>query len=182
MRTIARHAKVSQATLHHYFGHKEALYESCVAAMDAEARTLYESFLTEAPETGGAAAVVEGALRRALALGRQHKPALRLVMRVMIDEGELDERRRRDSLLPFLAIGEALLTEVSGLPTRRLRLVLHSLNLLVVRYALNSEAELREIVGKDGEQLSTVEVEAAVADHLVATAHALLGLGLGRGG
>ena len=58
---------------------------------------------------------VGGIMRRALALGRQHKPALRLVMRVMIDEGELDERRRRDSLLPFLAIGEALLTEVSGL-------------------------------------------------------------------
>lgn len=171
MRQIAREAGVSMATAHHYFGGKDDLYR---AAVDAMARQLHQLRAELEPVFTGARSIdeaLEVAVRRAYQFARRHRPAVQLVMRTVLDSGELDPTHRDHVLLPTLDRGAAVLAPLLGRPPEAVWMSLLSINYLVVRFALNSRQELERIAARAG---PGQDVDEAVADQLVSIARAIL--------
>jgi hypothetical protein len=112
---------------------------------------------------------IERIVRGAFAFARAHQIEGRLLLRQVITAGELDEPRRTASQVPFLAEASALLATRLGRPATALRLPLQSIVVLVSRFAASSDRELELFTG-----LEAPAAIAAVEDHLVRTAHALL--------
>jgi AcrR family transcriptional regulator len=167
-REIARASGVSLAMVSHYFGSKQGLYTACVDAM-------YDELAEASVRLGGAmsheaspSSILETAVRECFQLARTRRDAIRLILRKLLDDGELDPRRREDTLLPFLNATSRLFGDATGRPAEELRLPLQSLVYLTVRHALNTEEELRLITGCNDAP------EDAVLEHLIDTAHRLI--------
>jgi AcrR family transcriptional regulator len=142
---------VSQATVHHYFGSKDQLRAAVVEAMYTELATL-QSKLGEI--TSGAMVQaeidIEATIRRMVQTSfrfcLQHLPAVRMTTREAIDHSKQQAARQRDFLFPFLDETSAWLGRACGHSPQALRLMLRSISLLIVRYALLSPAEMKQIV------------------------------------
>ena len=182
VRDIARGAGVSLAMVHHYFGSKDDLYRSCVDSMYAELAELRAALGAAAVELEPSAPLIDRVVRACFRFARDHRPALRLVMRSVVDTGEIDAERREDVLIPFLAQATAILGGAAAAsdPALRqsVRLSTQSIVFLVVRYALAATDELALIAGLD--RASPVadadpEVLAAIEHHLVGVARQLFG-------
>lgn len=172
MRDIGRAAGVSLATVHHYFGSKDDLYKAAVDSMYVELEALRDE-LTRTVEPGRPLPeTIENAVRTTFRFASEHRPAVQLVMRTVIDTGELAEERRSGLLLPFLDEGAELLSGPSKLPKEELRLLLHSMNHLIVRYALTEPKEHQLVVRAESERDAMRTIE----DHLVLVALRLMGL------
>jgi len=187
VREIAREAGVSLGTVHHYYGSKDDLYEACIDAMYAELEALRSElkplFLSGAPSQD----VLERVVKATFRFGRAHHPALRLVMREVLDTGEIRSDRRKRYLMPYLGDGTRLMQALTGggLPDD-IRWVLQSISHLVVRYSLTSARELAMVSGliaEPGESSVLIEKEAVarVEAHLVGVSNMLLHAGLPRG-
>jgi len=180
IRDIAREAGVSLATVHHYFGSKEALYEACIDAMYAELEQLRDTLQPLFVAGAGSEAVLARVVKGTFRFGRAHRLALRLVMREVLDTGEMRAHRRKRYLMPYLRDGASLLEALTGggLP-EDVRLVLQSVSHLIVRYSLTSGRELAVICGlitSVEESTESVEEEAVLRleDHLVRLTTTLL--------
>ena len=172
MRTIAQQAGVTQATIHHYFGSKDDLHAAVVASMYAGVSNLRERFAELVLEVDSVAALVEATVREAYRFGRANEVVVRLVMREVVARGELGEELRRDQLLPALDQAAHAVAALGALRVEDVRLLLLSLNFLVIRYAFMSLAEMRDLVGR--KLRSEAKLERAVEDHLVMVAQRLL--------
>lgn len=170
MRDIARDAGVSQATVHHYFGNKDALYRACADAMYGEVQELQGELLPALTSGGTFDEVLELVVRRAFRFTCSRRPAIRMVMRDVIDSGSLDPEWRGKLLLPFLDGASLLLAPMANVPAASLRLILHSFQYIVIRYALADPAELAVVCGLTDQ----IEAVAAIEDHLVALARRML--------
>ncbi len=175
VREIARGAGVSLAMVHHYFGSKEGLYGACIEAMLAELSNLGVALRAElAAVQGSPHALFERAVRVGFRFARDHRMAVRLLQRSIVDAGEVDAKIRERNVLPFLAgISEAL-GALLGRQPETLRLPIQSVIFLVVRYAMSNEGELALLVGQGKRE--TQSADDAVEDHLVDAAIRLLGL------
>lgn len=180
MRDIAGGAGVTVATVHHYFGGKEALYQASVSAMYEELDALKEELL---PLFAGQVPMDEAlseTIRRTYAFARAHLPAARLTMRVILDTGEVDPIRRTENLIPLVQDGAELLAAAMGLSPDRVRMCLLSLNYLIVRYALVAPRELALVTGVSKEISDDNEDQtdaiAKVEAHLVQIGRELFGL------
>jgi len=172
LRQIAREAGVSMATVHHYYGSKNDLYRACVDSMfDAllRLRGELEPAFTTARNIDEA---IDLSIRRTYAFARRHRSAVQLLMRTVLDTGELDPAHRDRVLLPFLDRGAALLSPLLGQPGAAIRLTLLSITYLIVRFVLNSPEELGRITGHQGGSIE--EGDEIVAEYLVTAARALL--------
>lgn len=187
IRAIAKDAGVSLAMVHHYFGSKDDLYAACVDSMYtqlAELRGTIEAALLSglgaqpklhlvshgaAPPTTPRTAI-DRAVRTCYRFALEHENQLRLVMRTVIDEGEIPAERRDEVLIPFLAQAGPLFA--TGRPLTATRLALQSVVFLIVRFALSSNDELLVIAGGGTKK----SIHTLVEDHLVASAIALLGI------
>lgn len=172
MRQIAGRAGVSLAMLPHYFGSKAELYRACVDAMAEELRGLRRALAPAFAEASDLHQAIEIAVRKAYEFARSHRRAVQLLMRTVVDTGELDPVHRDQVLLPFLDQGAAILAPLLHKPVEATRLALLSVNYLVIRFALNSVEESAHLTRREGATVE--EVDASVADHLVAAARALL--------
>jgi AcrR family transcriptional regulator len=162
MRAIAGGAGVSLGTVHHYFGSKAKLYDACIDAMYGELGSLWSELQNEIQNLDGVGALVEHVIRRGFSFARRNHMAIRLVMREVVDHGEVSQARREQFVDPFftritLAVGELL-----GRGSVETRLLCQSAVNLVVRYALSSERELEIVTGLQGEASML-----AVESHLV---------------
>lgn len=168
MRAIAGGAGVSLGTVHHYFGSKAKLYDACIDAMYGELGTLWEELSVQPYVAQDLPAVFEGAVRRSYRFAREHHCAIRLVMREVIDSGEVSKQRRAQFVEPFFNRVTTLVAEVLGMNSVESRLLCQSMVNLVVRYALGSNNEQCLITG-----LKAPDSLAAVENHLVAIARTL---------
>lgn len=178
IREIARSAGVSLAMVHHYFGNKDGLYDACIDTMYADLAEMRDGMLAEAmaAQPAGLAQVLERSLRRGYRFARDHQPAMRMLLRQVVESGELDAERRERFQLPFLAEATALLTPGDARQATQTRLSLQTLIFTLARYSVSSDRELLTITGTDDVEVAL----AAVEDHLAAAGRALLPLGAGQ--
>jgi AcrR family transcriptional regulator len=172
MRQIARDAHVTMATIHHYYGGKQALFEACVDAMYTEMDALRgEIEAVLARWTGSRDALgefIDEAIRRAYAFSRRHRPGVQLMMRTVIDTGELEAAKRERYLLPNLERGAELLAPLLGVTPERVRVAMLSINYLIARFALSTPRELALVTGNpDADADEAVRI---VEDYLVSIA------------
>ena len=141
--------------------------------------------LTSGGDAPGMNAAIRAAVRTALEAGMEtvairegfrfacaHRPAMRLMMRGVVSRGAIDAARVEEFLVPFLDQTSSLVSKMTGRDAQSLRLPLQSLIFLNGRYAIADVTELMLI-------MATTDADsalAAVEDHLVDTAFALLGL------
>lgn len=178
VRDVARDAGVSLGLVHHYFGSKDALYQAAIAAMYAELDPLRADFDQALAEGLDLAALIERVVRAGFRFACAHRAEIKLMMRTVLDTGEVEARWRDTQQLPFLEQTSALLGRMLDRPAAELRLVIQSLNHLVIRYALTAPRELALVAGLDPAGSSSSEARAAadVEAHLVAVALRLLSL------
>ena len=174
MRQIAGQAGVSLAMLPHYFGSKSELYQACLDAVGDELQELRQALVHAFSGVRDLSQAIEVAVRQAYAFARAHRSAVQLLMRSVLDTGELDATHRERVLISFLDQGATLLAPLLGKPEGATRLALLSINYLVIRFALNSAEESAQITRQVG--AAPEQVDESVADYLVVAARALLGV------
>ena len=162
MRQIAGEAGVSLGTVHHYFGSKAKLYEACIEAMYAELGDLRDRLLGQFESGAVPRQVVDDGIRSAFRFVREHQSAVRLIMRDVVEVGEVDPGRRARFVNPSLDHAVALLQPILGGDAFEVRLTLQSFVNVLVRYAISTEAELSHMAA-----LPERKALAAVEDHLV---------------
>ena len=162
IRDIAGEAGVSLGMVNHYFGSKDALYDTCVVTMFAELAELRGHLAPLFLRAQDPHAAVDAAVRAAFLFACEHRDASRFALRGVLESGEIDPRRREELLVPYLDAASTLLAGYGGLEARALRLPLQSLVFLVGRYAISSANELAVSTGERDEAAA----RAAVADHL----------------
>ena len=156
LRAVAADAGVSLATIHHYFGGKQALVEATADAVYgdlADALPPLERLLegltkgVSDAEPGALAETVAALVRDTFRSARANRPALQMLMRGAVSDGALDARWRDGALLPFLRRAADALGAATGRDPEAVRLDLLSLNALGTRFALCSVDELTILAG-----------------------------------
>lgn len=169
IRQIARDAGVSLAMVHHYFGSKDDLYAACIQQMYRELSHVREPLLSALSAGAPLSELAERAVRTTFRFARGHQLAVRLLLRGVIEAGELDETRQREQQIPFLERATTLLGGRLGRAPDSLRLPVQSVIVLVSRYAISTERELELFTSANGS-----EAIQRAEDHLVAAALSLL--------
>ncbi len=125
LRSVARDAGVSLATIHYYFGTKSQLYEACMTTLYsslADGLTpMRELFIHLSAKIDTAAldrhtftTMLDGLVRDAFRFAREKSALLRLIMRPLVESGEMHARWRESTLVPFLAHATQSLAAVTG--------------------------------------------------------------------
>jgi len=194
LRDVARDAGVSVATINYYFGTKGELWSACLdAALSDVTRelaplaALFGAFTAEVRaaqasadvEAGDVEPLIERMVRDGLRFGRAQTPALRLVMRTLLDTGELDPSWREHGFVPLLEAAAEALSPVVGVPAVEVRLNVQAIIALGMRYSLSTPRELARLAGISGARGAVGSKQEAAAvrafeDHLVRVAKRLL--------
>ena len=175
IRAIAAEAGVTLATVHFHFGTKDRLYQACVDGMYGDLRAMTLEILGGVDQSDPLAGIGP-IVRRSYGFALAHRGAIRLLMRTVMQEGELRSRERLQHQRPLLDAGCLPLMGVLDLSEPDVRLILQSVIHLVVRYALSSPGELAFLTGIEGD---VEAADARVEDHLVAVAEALFTVSMG---
>ena len=162
VRDIAGEARVSLATVLHYFGSKDGLYAAVVEAMDKELAGLREALLSEARPGQDAPTMVRAMARRAWHFALAHRMAHRVILRAVLDNGGMPDERIEKFVRPSLEDAETVLAPLLGVAPLQARLAVQSFVMVAARYAICSDDELMAITKKD----RVDDAVAAVADHL----------------
>jgi len=173
MRQIAREAEVSQSVIHHYFGSKSHLYESCINAMYESLTRLEQELFLSLDPTVQPHRMLEVAIIRAMDFARNQRPNVLLMTRSVLDQGEQAHPLRIIHLERLLERGVALLDTVSELSQAELRFALYSFTFIGIRLALVTDTELKRVLNVD---LSGEALYQAADLHLVSLAHRHLGV------
>lgn len=189
LRQVAKAADVSLATIHHYFGNKEALYQSCLEStrttLAAELAPLV-AVLGEVDAQLASNRVLDDSLGETVdrwvcegfAIARRQQRGMRLLMRGLLGNGELDPTWRDQTLVPFLHRSSELLAVVRGRSARELVLEIHEIIILIMRYSLSSPNEIMAVT-----RTASIEEGVTVIERrLVAKARAIVGIPTGSRG
>jgi AcrR family transcriptional regulator len=178
IRDIAKEAGITLATVHHYFGTKEQLYDACIQAMYAELESLRESLEPAFRRESQPTALLEASVRASFRFAVAHRGAIRLLMRTIIDTGHLEPVRRANVHLPFLERAGVVLGAVFDRDVNEMRMTVQSVMHLIVRYALTAPSELGLLAHEHDETKALRMIE----NHLVKVAAALAGVEATEGG
>ena len=173
VRDVAGAAGVSLAMVHHYFGSKDDLYEACIDATYGELSAMQGELARELAASAPLEELFARAVVTSFRFAREHRTAVRLLVRAAVSSGELHPRGRR-LLLDALELVSGAVGERLGRPPAELRLPLQSVVFLVARYAAQSDAEMAAVVGVPAREKR--RAGEAVEEHLVGVALALFGL------
>ena len=119
-------------------------------------------------------------MREGFRFCRGHREAVTLLMRTSIDRGELEPHWQREQHMPFLGRAGAILARVLGRSERDGRLLLQTMNHLIVRYTLSSARELALVTGihadpaTEPSEAAKREAVQVIEDHLVEVARGML--------
>ncbi len=150
MRTIAGAAGTTAATLHHYFGNKDALYDACVDAMYARVREIGAQVALTLTQTDAFTEIIAAGICAAYGAARAHQDAVRLMSRHVLDHGEAAAPRRTDAVNRFLSLADPFVARISPLSPGERRGMLYSFMLLFNRAVLLEPTEV-SLVWPDGD-------------------------------
>jgi AcrR family transcriptional regulator len=173
VRDVASAAGVSLAMVHHYFGSKDDLYEACIAATYEELSAMQGELANELAASAPLGELLSRAVVTAYRFAREHRTAVRLLVRAAVSSGELNPRGRR-MLLDVLDVVSTAMGARLGRPPAELRLPLQSVVFLVARYAAQDGGETAAVVGVPARERR--RAVAAVQEHLVRVALDAFGL------
>ncbi len=163
IRDVAAGAKVSLATVLHYYGSKEGLYDACIRAMYIELEALREVLFASVSSTD-LDGLIRDVVHAAVDFVRTHRAAHQILLRDVLDEGGMRAEYREKYLKPFLDDVSALLSPLTGVPEASVKLTAQSVVHLTVRYMLHNPAELRLLTGEIDEKKAHAAVERHIAD------------------
>jgi AcrR family transcriptional regulator len=160
LRKVAGAAGVSLGTVQYHFGSKEGLVLACreqafatlmgeIAPIAAMLDSLVARFRAASGEPVDLAAVMEELMRQGFRFSRTHQPLLRIIMRPLVERGELEPQWRDSALVPFFERAADALSEVLRRPRPEIRFAVQALTALGMRYALSSARELADLAGPD---------------------------------
>jgi AcrR family transcriptional regulator len=173
IRDVAGAAGVSLAMVHHYFGSKDDLYDACIDATYAELSEMKGTLALELASAAPLSELFARAVVTSFRFAREHRTAVRLLVRAAVSSGELHPRGRKlllEALDVVTTVGGARLER----PPSELRLLLQSVVFLVARYAAQDEGETAAVVGVPAREKH--RAREAVEAHLVHVALDLFGL------
>jgi AcrR family transcriptional regulator len=172
VRKIAGAADISVATVNLYFGSKKGLYRECVAEAYRGLDDLeqFQSLLDEADLES--AEFVYRCMEAVYQYVRAHPNASRLMMRQVLDGGEIEDHSWGRHVGPLLNQGMALLRTQITLSEEEGRLRLQTLVHSLVRYAISNHDHLRKVVGSA--DLSDDKTDQLICQHLAQLAALLL--------
>jgi AcrR family transcriptional regulator len=176
VRDIATHARVSLATVLHYFESKDGLHAAVVAAMDAELTMLREALIQAVSPGLALEDTLDALVRRAWEFACAHHVAHRIVLRTVLDGGGLPAERIESVLRPSLDEVSAVLSVGFGVDPVQARLMVQSIVQLSARYAIASEHELCAVTAA----ADLVSARGRIGDHLARLMRGLLWAGQPR--
>lgn len=138
-RDLAAAAGVNIATLNYHFGSKEQLYSACVDAVYARLRA--DAAALEALDRRDAPDVV----RALWEVARRNADGIRILLREVVDHGELRPSTSSAHFMPLVTEAAARLSAAAGVPSGRARQLIATMGFLLSRFAVQSDASLREI-------------------------------------
>jgi AcrR family transcriptional regulator len=178
IRDVARGAGLTLGTVHHHYGTKERLYQSVIDAVYAELEAIKSELATSLDRAGPTIAdLADTAARTCFRFACEHRAALRLLMRTVIDPKITATPIPRKAGVPaFLDISSVVLARGLGDRPGRRRIQLQSIVHLIVRYALTEPEQLAEIAGLEDPATRSDPARALtmVEDHLAEVARLLL--------
>ena len=174
LRELAADARVSSAMIHHCFGGKDGLREAAIDTMYGQlGSAVLELVQLLAPDKcHSPGEVFDRAVRYAFSFCRRHQSSVRLLMRDVVANGELDARREATTNGPFMDQITTRLGQIIGTVPAGLLVPLHSYVTLVGRYAVSSDNELMRLTGATNIE----EAEAAIEENLRQTVRLLMRL------
>jgi len=173
VRDVAGAAGVSLAMVHHYFGSKDDLYDACIDATYTELSAMKGELAWELASAAPLPELFSRAVVTSFRFAREHRTAVRLLVRAAVSSGELHPRGRKLLLEALDVVSTAVGARLER-PPSELRLPLQSVVFLVARYAAQDEGEMAAVVGIPAREKQ--RVRAAVEEHLVGVALDSFGL------
>ncbi len=158
-RSLAAEASVNSATLAYHFGSKQGVYDAAVAEV-------YERFGRSAAELSGELGAMNGRQRLAAvyALARRESAATRLLLREILDHGQLRDETVRAHFLPSVEQNAAALASLLGVEPTLARQAMTTMSFLIGRIAVQSEDSLMDAYGTS----DASETQELIVDHLLA--------------
>lgn len=167
LRSVARTAGVSLGTLNYYFENRNGLLEAC---LDEDYRELEDSVQETIDRIRSGAPFFDEVARLTriyFADARNRKDKIRLRVMDTMERGGLPPHRLDNEVSRML---DRVSLALSGRPDHLpLRMAAHSFQMIIARYALHSDEEIRRITGKDSAEEAWQQAEA----HLIETACSL---------
>ena len=173
VRDVAGAAGVSLAMVHHYFGSKDELYDACIDATYVELSAMKGALALELASAAPLAELFARAVVTSFRFAREHRTAVRLLVRAAVSSGELHPRGRKLLLEALDVVSTAVGVRLER-PSSELRLPLQSVVFLVARYAAQDERETAAVVGIPVREKH--RAREAIEAHLVRVALDLFGL------
>jgi len=164
VRKIAEAADISVATVNLYFGSKKGLYRQCVAEAYRGLGDLdpFQALIAEADLTS--ASFIRRCIQTIYLYIRENPNASRLMMRQILDEGEIENHSWSNHAGPLLSEGMQLLQTQLTLSVEEARLRLQTFAHSLVRYAVSNHDHLRNILNRPKQ--SDESVDTFVIEHL----------------
>jgi AcrR family transcriptional regulator len=172
IREIAAGAEVTLGTVHHYYGSKESLLESCMASVYDELGEMAVELGAVLSRGGSLRDTIAHAVSVSFKFALKHRTTVRLLARSSIAAGRAPDRGQKMLLEEFLPSVSAHLGAALNRPADELRLPLQTLIFLCARYAVQAPAELALTAGAP--KGATREALHRVEQHLIELAIAML--------
>ena len=162
IRKIAERAGVTVSVVHHHYLNKQGLVDACKT-------TFFDGL---APIVGGIVAgvatrplpqTIERAVREIWSYARSHVALVRVVAADAAADGQLIEEYRSYEDRPFLAAATSVLAPALGLSDQATRARVHSMGVLVTRFAVSTGAELMALLGASADTASQCAEDELVA-------------------
>jgi AcrR family transcriptional regulator len=170
IRDIGAFAGVTLATVHHYFGTKEELYAAVIDVLHTQLQALAFEVMISLSIEKTPESQIEDIIRRCFRFAQHNRSSIQVLLRTVIERGDVGERRLVEFQAPLLKRVTTALSMVSGRTPRELRVHTQNLMFLITRHAISSPAE-RTLMTQHTQQDKAAQ---AIEDSLVDTALALL--------
>lgn len=172
LRKAAARAGVSHGTIQYYFSNKEELLEACLDAYYSRLAEFGQELIQYVNQTADdSAAIIEELVRRSWRFVRSERTMMRLRLVTNATRGELHPDRQPHFLGSLVRAAAKTIAPHTPLGLVEAGLVVQSMSMLLVRFAIFSDSEVLHLTGESG-----VAGEKRVEDFLIRSAKRMLEL------